>query len=215
MKKKKLYPAIAAALVISMSGCGDTNTPSNEKFAEAINNYYKSKGKLCTTLKYDLKISGYGRPNPWPTADVHQLDALEKVGLLTSTEESSTDRYGTVHRTKHYTPSEQGKQYIQLPEGYGKPMDVFVKPEFCWGTVVTDKVISWTPVTYVKKSEHGQDHLAVFTYKLETPAWANSEEVKAAFSLVKTWADGEGKRELQHHIEATKDGWVDLGLPLM
>ncbi len=206
---------VPIALAILIAGCGNGLNPTGESFEAAINKYYKSKGRLCTTLKYDLKVSGLALRESYPHANVHQLQALEKVGLLTSVEDGVTGSYEKEERTKQFSLTESGKQFIKLPEEYGKPMSPFVKPQLCWGTATVDKVLSWRPVPYGDKGEHGQDHFAVFTYKLDVPAWAKSAEVRNAFVEIDKWADGEGTQEIRHHLEATKEGWVDIGLPLM
>jgi hypothetical protein len=173
--------AMAGALVLLGSGCGDKREMSKSNFAHVLNEDYAANADCLFT-----------RPLPYPfemqagdklMADVHtKLDALTAAGLLTRSSQNGTLRY-------ELTLTGQ-----QVP-GNGR---------FCYGKREVTSVDSYTPPTEF----HGNRFTKVEYHFVEKgrPDWAKVQAIQAAFPAVaKAVADEPVDNAT---LVLTDDGWV-------
>ena len=173
--------AIAGALVLLGSGCGDKREMSKENFAHVLNEDYSANADclFSKTLPYPFEM----RANDKLLGDVHgKLEALTAAGLLTRTAQGSNLRY-------ELTLTGQ-----QVP-GKGR---------FCYGRRQVTSVDNYsTPTDF-----HGNRFTKVAYHFVEkdSPTWAKVSAVQTAFPAV---AKAVAEQPIdQATLVLTPDGWV-------
>lgn len=173
--------AIAGALVLLGSGCGDKREMSKENFAHVLNEDYSANADCLFTkaLPYPFEMQA----NDKLLGDVHRkMDALAAAGLLTRTAQGANLRY-------ELTAAGQ-----QAP-GNGR---------FCYGKRQITSVDNYsTPTEF-----HGNRFTKVEYHFVEkdSPEWARVNAVQTAFPAVAK-AVAEAPVD-QATLVLTPDGWV-------
>lgn len=173
--------AVAGAVVMLGTGCGDKREMSKSNFAHVLNEDYSSNADCL-----------FSRPLPYPfemqagdklLGNVEkQLDALTDAGLLTRTAHGSSLRY-------ELTLAGQ-----QVP-GNGR---------FCYGKRQVTSVDSYSPPTEF----NGNRFTKVEYHFVEkgSPDWAKVQAIQTAFPAV---AKAEASEPVdQATLVLTDDGWV-------
>ncbi len=173
--------AVAGALVLLGSGCGDKREMSKQNFAHVLNEDYSANADCLFT-----------KPIPYPfemqtsdtlLGDVHKkLDALTAAGLLTRTAHDGNLRY-------ELTLTGQ-----QVP-GNGR---------FCYGKRQVTTVDNYSNPTEF----HGNRFTKVEYHFVEkgSPDWAKVRAIQTAFPAVAKAVAGEPVD--QATLVLTDDGWV-------
>jgi hypothetical protein len=173
--------AIAGALVLLGSGCGDKREMSKQNFAHVLNEDYSANADCLFT-----------KPIPYPfemqtsdtlLGDVHKkLDALTAAGLLTRTSHDGNLRY-------ELTLTGQ-----QVP-GNGR---------FCYGKRQVTSVDNYSNPTEF----HGNRFTKVEYHFVEkgSPDWAKVNAIQTAFPAVAKAVAGEPVDKAT--LVLTDDGWV-------
>jgi hypothetical protein len=173
--------AIAGALVLLGSGCGDKREMSKENFAHVLNEDYSANADCLFTkpLPYPFEMQA----NDKLLGDVHRkLDALAAAGLLTRAEKGENLRY-------ELTLTGQ-----QVP-GKGR---------FCYGRRQVTSVDTYSAPTEF----HGNRFTKVEYHFVEkgSPDWAKIQAIQTAFPAVaKAVADAPADKAT---LVLTEDGWV-------
>ena len=173
--------AIAGALVLLGSGCGDKREMSKQNFAHVLNEDYSANADCLFTkpLPYPFEMQA----NDKLLGDVHsKLDALTAAGLLTRTSHDGNLRY-------ELTLTGQ-----QVP-GKGR---------FCYGKRQVTSVDNFSAPTEF----HGNRFTKVEYHFIEKgrPDWAKIQAIQTAFPAVaKVVAD---QPVDQATLVLTDDGWV-------
>ncbi len=173
--------AIAGALVLLGSGCGDKREMSKQNFANVLNEDYSANADCLFTkpLPYPFEMQASDKL----LGDVHtKLDALTAAGLLTRTEQDGNLRY-------ELTLTGQ-----QVP-GKGR---------FCYGKRQVTSIDNYsTPTEF-----HGNRFTKVEYHFVEkdSPNWAKVRAIQTAFPAVaKAVAD---QAVDQATLVLTDQGWV-------
>jgi hypothetical protein len=173
--------AIAGALVLLGSGCGDKREMSKQNFAHVLNEDYSANADCLFTkpLPYPFEMQA----NDKLLGDVHtKLDALTDAGLL-----SRTSHHGTLR----YELTLTGQQ---VP-GNGR---------FCYGKRQVTSIDNYTTPTEF----HGNRFTKVEYHFVEkdSPDWAKVRAIQNAFPAVaKAVAD---QAVDQATLVLTDEGWV-------
>jgi hypothetical protein len=173
--------AIAGALVLLGSGCGDRREMSKENFAHVLNEDYSANADCLFSkpLSYPFEMQAGDRL----LGDVHRkLDALTAAGLLTRTTEGSTLRY-EVTLTGQQVPG---------------------KGRFCYGSRQVTSVDNYSTPT-----EHNGNRFTKVEYHFvekNSPDWAKVRAIQTAFPAV---AKAVAEEPIdQATLVLTPDGWV-------
>ena len=173
--------AIAGALVLLGSGCGDKREMSKQNFAHVLNEDYSANADCLFTksLPYPFEMQASDKL----LGDVHtKLEALTAAGLLTRTDHDGNLRY-------ELTLTGQ-----QVP-GNGR---------FCYGKRQVTSVDNYsTPTEF-----HGNRFTKVDYHFIEKgrPDWAKVQAIQTAFPAVaKVVVD---QPVDQATLVLTEDGWV-------
>lgn len=173
--------AIAGALVLLGSGCGDKREMSKTNFAHVLNEDYSANADCLFTkpLPYPFEMQAGDKL----LGDVHKkLDALTAAGLLTRTSQNGNLRY-------ELTLTGQ-----QVP-GNGR---------FCYGKREVTSVDNYS----APREFHGAQFTKVEYHFVEKgrPDWASIQAIQSAFPAVaKVVAD---QAVDQATLVLTDDGWV-------
>jgi hypothetical protein len=173
--------AVAGALVLLGSGCGDKREMSKQNFANVLNEGYSANADCLFTkpLPYPFEMQSGDKL----LGDVHKkLDALTAAGLLTRTSHDGNLRY-------ELTLTGQ-----QVP-GNGR---------FCYGKRQVTSIDNYSAPTEF----HGSRFTKVEYHFVEKgrPDWAKVQAIQAAFPAVaKAVADQPVDRAT---LVLTDDGWV-------
>ena len=173
--------AVAGALVLLGSGCGDKREMSKQNFAQALNEDYSANADCLFTkpLPYPFEMQASDKL----LGDVHtKLDALTAAGLMTRTSHEGNLRY-------ELTLTGQ-----QVP-GNGR---------FCYGKRQVTSIDNYSAPTEF----HGSRFTKVEYHFVEKgrPDWAKVQAIQAAFPAVaKVVVD----QPVDHAtLVLTDEGWV-------
>ncbi len=173
--------AIAGALTLLGSGCGDRTEMSKENFAHVLNEDYSANADCLFTkpLHYPFEMQAGDKL----LGDVHhKLDALTAAGLLTRTAQAGS---------LHYELTLTGQQ---VP-GNGR---------FCYGKRQVTSVD-----TYSTPTEHNGNRFTKVEYHFvekNSPDWAKVQAIQSAFPAV---AKAVADEAVDHAtLVLTPDGWV-------
>jgi len=179
----------AALLLLVMGGCTRKKTEaSNENFKRAINAYFYNGRDEClfvTAQKFP------GEVKVGEKAEMKDMDALAKAGLLTRTEDGAFNlvRYDLT------------------------PLGTRAKGRFCFGHRDVTSVDSFTPLRVEDKRKASD---VTYHYRIvDAPVWAQDEGLKKQFPELarKTSGNAEGKTTVMSAYE----GWEvpDYGKPVI
>jgi hypothetical protein len=187
MRYRRLaFPAAVLSLA-SLAACTAAPPASTANFSDAL---AAALGRHCITVnpflgavgRYPANVCGLG------FADMHQLDALAKAGLLTR-------KTGCV-----YSLTAAGKRALQAPVGGA----------FCAGHYKLDKLLGWTKprpnIMYGGKMTSE----VTFTYSpTDMAAWARTASVNAAFATLEELAP---QRKTRASLVLEHERWSVRGL---
>ncbi|MFH8651973.1 hypothetical protein ACH37Y_04560 [Sphingomonas paucimobilis] len=206
-------PMPAAVLLVAtigtLSGCGDSNAPSKEAFAAALEPVVRDV--FChpiDVMRYEVEggPSGSGFPiitSPKPTLAgpgsdgkaVAMLDAAAAVGFVTRTtfekpaRWSGSDNAFVRQPLISYAPTEKGAPYLHTVERKATNAMVSV-PSFCMATGEVVDVVRWSEptdfagrrVSQVTYTYHGVDPIPVMP-PAEQARMAEPKEATMSFEL--------------------------------
>ena len=187
--KSTVRLAAAIGLLIALGGCHKKQTEaSNENFKRAINAYFYNGRDEClfpVARKFpdEVKVG--------EKAEMKQMDALAKAGLLTRIEDGA----------------------FKLVRYDVTPLGTRAKPRFCFGHRDVTTVDSFTPlrITDNRKASDVTYHYRI----VDAPVWAQDEGLKKQFPELarKTSGNAEGKTTVMSAYE----GWEvpDYGKPVI
>lgn len=202
MNVSSLAP-VSLALVVALSGCSDPQAASNENFGKAINAFYQSNPAclLVTRNELPLKIDRNGYAGD--IRAMKQLDALAKVGLLTTSDTQETVGTGLFKANRSYWTyalSEQGqKSYATWGKG---------NKGFCYGQLEVVTVNNFTEPSPLLGMTVSQ---VSYTFHVkDAAAWSQDAAVKAAYerAVVPPGETVQGKAI----VVKTGNGWVHEGM---
>jgi hypothetical protein len=176
---------LAAASAVMAAGCADSNAPSKQNLAEALNHDYLASHDCL-----------FAKPMPFPyqvavsdkllSETRRRLDALAEAGLLER--EQTTQNGDTVNR---YVLTAAGSR----TEGAGR---------FCYGRRQVTSVEKFTPpIDYNGKPLTKVEYHFV---EKDSPSWAKNNEVRNAFPDVAKSLSAQPVDEAT--LILTNDGWV-------
>jgi hypothetical protein len=179
----------AALLLVMMGGCHKKQTePSNENFKRAINAYFYNGRDEClfpVAQKFpdEVKVG--------EKAEMKEMDALAKAGLLTRTEDGA----------------------FKLVRYDVTPLGTRAKGRFCFGHRDVIAVDSFTPLRVLDNRKASD---VTYHYRIvDAPVWAQDEGLKKQFPELarKTGGNAEGKTTVMSAYE----GWEvpDYGKPVI
>ncbi|HEX6496030.1 MAG TPA: hypothetical protein VF018_11135 [Acidobacteriaceae bacterium] len=179
----------AVLLMLALSGCTRKKTEaSNENFKRAINAYFYNGRDEClftAARKFpdEVKVA--------EKAEMKDMDALAKAGLLTRTEDGA----------------------FQLVRYDLTPLGTRAKARFCFGHRDVTSVDSFTPLRVEDKRKASD---VTYHYRIvDAPVWAQDENLKKQFPELarKTSDNAEGKTTVMSAYE----GWEvpDYGKPVI
>jgi hypothetical protein len=126
-----------------------------------------------------------------PAGQAAQLNALEEVGLLTSTPSQRTIN-NKMESFKTYRKTEKGQRY-------------FSENRFCYGRAELNKIVKWKgPAVF------GEYKIAwvYYTVKVSDVAdWALAPSILAAFPAAKSTLQDEPDKVRQVFIDLSSEGW--------
>lgn len=215
--------AIAAALAgATLAGCGGRNSPSEQNFAAAMDQYFEQRGEQCLNTErwpVDVTDMDMRMKDTIQTSKARRMAALEAVGLVAGRTESveAVDMFGRPNgktgSVRRYTLTEEAGPYIReevVKAGDAGGDSEIALRDLCWGRKILDKIILWEGP--MKFGDY-QEARVSYTYKLEDVAdWARRPELQSAFPGVGRTLDGAGHREARHTISLTSEGWRARGL---
>jgi hypothetical protein len=180
---------LAVVLGMALGGCNRKKTEaSNENFQRAINAYFYTGHDEClftTAHKFpdEVKVA--------EKADMKDMDALAKAGLLKRTEDGA----------------------FQLVRYDLTPLGARAGGRFCFGHRDVTTVDSFTPQRMVEKRKASD---VTYHYRIaDAPVWAQDENLKKQFPELarKTSGNAEGKTTVMSAYE----GWEvpDYGKPVI
>ena len=187
--KRAARLTVAALLLLVMGGCTRKKTQaSNENFKRAINAYFYNGRDEClfvTAQKFP------GEVKVGEKAEMKDMDALAKAGLLTRTEDGA----------------------FQLVRYDLTPLGARAKGRFCFGHRDVTSVDSFTPLRVVDNRKASD---VTYHYRIvDAPVWAQDEGLKKQFPELarKTSGNAEGKTTVMSAYE----GWEvpDYGKPVI
>jgi hypothetical protein len=180
---------VAALLLLALSGCTRKRTQaSNENFKRAINAYFYNGRDEClftTAHKFPEEVKVREK------AEMKDMDALAKAGLLTRTEDGA----------------------FQLVRYDLTPLGTRAKARFCFGHRDVTAVDSFTPLRVVEGRKASD---VTYHYRIvDAPVWAQDDNLKKQFPDLarKTSGSAEGKTTVMSAYE----GWEvpDYGKPVI
>ncbi|MCL2636040.1 MAG: hypothetical protein FWD50_05360 [Betaproteobacteria bacterium] len=199
---------------VALAACGNKTDANEKNFGAALTQYFDKKGDLCLNERWpvDVDISAMAliieksAEKHFGSSSGKRMAALEAVGLVKSEDVAKA-------KIKRYTLTDAAKPFVQEKEvdSFGLSGNTKTKQtDLCWGKKALDKVVKWEgPMKFGDYQEAG----VTYTYKINSLAdWAKSPEVQAAFPSVKSILDGAGKREEEHAVKLTSQGWEAKGL---
>lgn len=215
--------AIAVLGAVSVTACGSKTDANEKNFGAALTQYLDKKGELCLRLnKWPVDVSEMDMrlQKNLPTGTAGQMAALEAVGLVAGVD-TEIDQVGmfdnkpTGHKfkVKRYTITDAGKKFYREKEvdslGFGGPKKV-MQGDVCYGKKALDKVVKWEgPMKLGDYQEAG----VKYTYKIDNLAdWTKKPEFQVGFPYAKQIIDDAGKKETQHAVKLTSQGWEAKGL---
>jgi hypothetical protein len=177
-KPSKVRPCIAAAflaILISVLGCNSKTKPTPANFTQALDSYFVEHPECLFS----------GMHFPYATSDpavTKQLNALVKSQMLESSYESAV-------RTTRYTVARAGTRYA---------------PRFCYGHRTISTVDNFT--SPAKGSSGFPETRVNYHYTIQdTPVWAKSPDVLAAFPEMSNAIEHGGAGEIR--LAQTLAGW--------
>ncbi len=176
--------------LLLLSGCtSKKKAASNENFKAAINAYFYNGRDECLFPTAPFKFPAEVKITE--KADMKNLDALAKAGLLTRTEDGA----------------------FKLVRYAMTPLGARATPRFCYGHRDVTAVDSFTPPRVV---EGRQASDVTYHYKMaDSPEWANDSGLKKQFPELarKTSDSAEGKTT----VMSAYAGWEvpDYGKPVI
>ncbi|MFL6429805.1 MAG: hypothetical protein ACJ71S_16280 [Acidobacteriaceae bacterium] len=178
-----------ALLMLALGGCSRKKTEaSNENFKRAINAYfYNGRDECLFTAAHKFPES----VKVGEKAEMKDMDALAKAGLLTRTEDGA----------------------FQLVRYDVTPLGTRAKARFCFGHRDVTSVDSFTPLRSEDKRKASD---VTYHYRIvDAPVWAQDENLKKQFPELarKTSGDAEGKTT----VMSAYQGWEvpDYGKPVI
>jgi hypothetical protein len=181
--------AAAVLLLMTISGCNRKKTQaSNENFKRAINAYFYNGRDEClfpVAQKFPNEVKVAEK------AEMKDMDALAKAGLLTRTEDGA----------------------FQLVRYDVTPLGTRAKGRFCFGHRDVTSVDGFTPPRIV---DNRKAFDVTYHYRIvDAPVWAQDEGLKKQFPELarKTSGNAEGKTTVMSAYE----GWEvpDYGKPVI
>ena len=179
----------AALLLVMIGGCARKKTQaSNENFKRAINAYFYNGRDEClfpVAQKFPNEVKVAEK------AEMKDMDALAKAGLLTRTEDGA----------------------FQLVRYDVTPLGTRAKGRFCFGHRDVTSVDSFTPPRIV---DNRKAHDVTYHYRIvDAPVWAQDEGLKKQFPELaqKMSGNAEGKTT----VMSAYQGWEvpDYGKPVI
>jgi hypothetical protein len=188
---KIVAPRFTAAvlLLLALSGCTRKKTQaSNENFKRAINAYFYNGRDEClfpVAQKFPSEVKVREK------AEMKDMDALAKAGLLTRTEDGA----------------------FQLVRYDVTPLGTRAKARFCFGHRDVTSVESFTPLRVVEGRKASD---VTYRYRIvDAPVWVQDDGLKKQFPELarKTSGNAEGKTTVMSAYE----GWEvpDYGKPVI
>lgn len=215
--------AIAVLGAVSLTACGSKTDANEKNFGAALTQYLDKKGELCLRLNkwpVDLSEMDVRLQKNLPTGTAGQMAALEAVGLVSGVD-AEIDQIGmfdnkpTGHKfkVKRFTITDAGKKFYREKEvdslGLDGPKKV-MRGDVCYGKKALDKVVKWDGP--MKLGDY-QEASVKYTYKIDNLAdWTKKPEFQVGFPYAKQIIDDAGKKETQHAVKLTSQGWEAKGL---
>jgi hypothetical protein len=195
MKKLILPTLLCSVLVACSTGTvavsDDPKEPNEKNFKAALSQYFEKNGELClgiyswpvAIMAFELESRDTSLGNK-----ANQMEALAAVGLVKSKDDKNT---------RGYFLTDAAKPFLR-------------EQDLCWGKKSPNKIVKWDGP--IKLGEY-QEAKVTYTYQIDSLAeWAKKPEVQNAFKSMKTTLDNANKREDQHALKLTSEGWEALGL---
>jgi hypothetical protein len=193
--------------LLLFSGCNNPQKSNEANFKAAINEYLIKNGKTCIPISrpfpFDIPIANLNET----AGPVPEMAALERVGLLKSTNTTAVvhGMLDALHGSrppqpvKRYELSADGQKYFQqYPTAIGQ------SGGFCYGQKEVNSIVKWDEL--VKQGESSVTSVT-YTYRIENLAnWTRQPDVEQAFPIIKTTLDQAGTNQTaEAHL--TNKGW--------
>jgi hypothetical protein len=195
--------------LFTSTSCNDPKKPSETNFKRAINQYLQTHERACVFFNGAFPVD-------IPVSELHdkygiapQLAALERAGLL-----RSTDTTAVVHGlldaftgpkkpepVKQYEVNDEGKTYYQHAPGvFGGQVQ-----EFCYAQKSVYSIVKWSePMTMGGFSATD----VTYTYQVDNFAdWAKRPEIQQAFPDVKLTINQAETTNQSAGLHLTNQGW--------
>jgi hypothetical protein len=176
----------------------------------ALKKYLKEHGDLCLG-KFDWPIGVSEFDRQIRTRDAVQMPALEKLGLVVSSEGSEKRKEGDSEKTvpvTFYELTEKGKKFYLPKETTYVSADgrkTVHHGDFCAGKLRLDAIAGWD----APKTAEGQLETTVsYTYKFSAAAWIRDPEARKVFPMVDRIIQGEGTMQLQQQFRLANGRWI-------
>lgn len=199
---------VSLAALFFLTGCNNAKKPSNANFTKAINQYLAKRDDACSSLGQILPVDVTVPEQKEQYGIGTQLAALEKAGLVHSTNTTAVI-HGMMDAlrgsrppqpVRRYELTDQGKQYYrQIPATFGQ------NGIFCYGQETVDSIIKWTEPATMEGATLSE---ATYTYKIANLAsWAKQSNVQQAFPDLLQTLNGASTANQTAELQLTNKGW--------
>ena len=197
--------------LLLLSGCKNPQKSNEANFKAAINEYLIKHGKTCIPISrpfpFDIPIANLNET----AGPVTEMAALERVGLLHSTNTTAVV-HGMLDALRGSRPPQAVKRYEMSSDGqkYFQQYQTAIGQSdgFCYGQKEVNSIVKWDEL--VKQGDSSVTSVT-YTYRIENQAdWARQPDVERAFPIIKMTLDQAGTNQTaEAHL--TNKGWEIAG----
>ncbi len=187
--------------------------PNESLLSDALASRLEQRGDFCLG-KFEWPIDVSLEDDTAKTNDAIQMPALEKAGLVSSTNEQVTSKEGETetHLTvKRYVLSDTGKKFYLERESTtttSSGIKVLHHGDLCPAKLSLSKIVKWEKPF---KSGENWETTARYTYKVKAADWANDPDIQKVFPLLSRIIHGEGNMQLQQRFRFSGQAWIAIG----
>ncbi len=191
---RKLIILVFPLVLVS---CSNSKTPNAKNFQEAINNDLMQNNFACISIFNNFPVSVI-IANQSSDPDYPKLEALKKVGLVSSTDiEKKMDTYygHPIFKVHSYDVTPEGKKFLSTT----------LANTFCYAEPQVAKIINWTEPS----ADLGETLTNVtYTYQLKNIAsWANDPTMRDIFPKIVQLVENADKEQRNQDLTLTNTGW--------